>query len=227
MFDVPLDGPKHTFVIPSPPGEIMEGGSVTLSCSSDANPAADYTWFKDNQPLPWEPRRPYTLDPVSSKDRGTYRCHAENQYGYLGSNSVFIDVLCKWKTIIIVASLHTNTQIEELKLQRKSVKSKNISIQRRTPAYMLLVSLTKVTCIFVFSSLKSLPWPSPQVANKSLNLLNKQLVTHKPNYTISNITTELGGNYYCEARNAVGLQNSTLMFLNVTGYVLKLYSRYV
>ena len=89
MFDVPLDGPKHTFVIPSPPGEIKEGGSVTLSCSSDANPAADYTWFRDNQPMLWEPRRPYTLDPVSSKDRGTYRCQAENQYGYLGSNSVF------------------------------------------------------------------------------------------------------------------------------------------
>ena len=105
MFDVPLDGPKHTFVIPSPPGEIMEGGSVTLSCSSDANPAADYTWFKDNQPLLWEPSRPYTLDSVSSKDRGTYRCQARNQYGYLGSNSVFIDVLCKWKTIIIVTSL--------------------------------------------------------------------------------------------------------------------------
>uniref|UniRef100_A0A8C5BB88 Ig-like domain-containing protein n=1 Tax=Gadus morhua TaxID=8049 RepID=A0A8C5BB88_GADMO len=64
-------------------------GSVTLSCSSDANPAADYTWFRDNQPMLWEPRRPYTLDPVSSKDRGTYRCQAENQYGYLGSNSVF------------------------------------------------------------------------------------------------------------------------------------------
>ncbi|CAL8375085.1 unnamed protein product [Gadus morhua 'NCC'] len=92
-------GPKHTFVIPSPPGEIMEGGSVTLSCSSDANPAANYTWFKDNQPLPWEPRRPYTLDPVSSKDRGTYRCHAENQYGYLGSNSVFIDVLSQREPI--------------------------------------------------------------------------------------------------------------------------------
>ncbi|CAL8375107.1 unnamed protein product [Gadus morhua 'NCC'] len=91
-------GPKHTFVIPSPPGEIMEGGSVTLSCSSDANPAADYTWFRDNQPLPWEPRRPYTLDSVSSKDRGTYHCQAENQYGYLGSNSVFIDVLYAPKT---------------------------------------------------------------------------------------------------------------------------------
>uniref|UniRef100_A0A8C5BD41 Ig-like domain-containing protein n=1 Tax=Gadus morhua TaxID=8049 RepID=A0A8C5BD41_GADMO len=157
----------------------LTGGSVTLSCSSDANPAADYTWFKDNQPLLWEPSRPYTLDSVSSKDRGTYRCQAENQYGYLGSNSVFIDVLCELETIIIVT---------------KSVKSKNIYIQRRTPTYMLLVSLTKVNCIFAFSSLKK-------------------------NYTISNITTELGGNYYCEARNAVGLQNSTLMFLNHPSYM--------
>ena len=95
------DAPKTPSVSVRPPGEIKEGGSVTLSCSSDANPAADYTWFRDNQPLPWEPRRPYTLDPVSSKDRGTYHCQAENQYGYLGSNSVFIDVLCEWKTIII------------------------------------------------------------------------------------------------------------------------------
>ncbi|XP_056467432.1 B-cell receptor CD22-like [Gadus chalcogrammus] len=91
--------PKTPSVSVRPPGEIKEGGSVTLSCSSDANPAADYTWFRDNQPLLWEPRRPYTLDPVSSKDTGTYHCQAENQYGCLGSNSVFIDVLCEWKTI--------------------------------------------------------------------------------------------------------------------------------
>uniref|UniRef100_A0A8C5CSY4 Ig-like domain-containing protein n=1 Tax=Gadus morhua TaxID=8049 RepID=A0A8C5CSY4_GADMO len=99
------DAPKTPSVSVRPPGEIKEGGSVTLSCSSDANPAANYTWFKDNQPLPWEPSRPYTLDSVSSKDRGTYRCQAENQYGYLGSNSVFIDVLCELETIIIVTSL--------------------------------------------------------------------------------------------------------------------------
>ena len=95
------DAPKTPSVSVRPPGGIKEGGSVTLSCSSDANPAADCTWFKDNQPLLWEPSQPYTLDPVSSKDRGTYHCQAENQYGYLGSNSVFIDVLCEWKTIII------------------------------------------------------------------------------------------------------------------------------
>ncbi|XP_030236012.1 B-cell receptor CD22-like isoform X3 [Gadus morhua] len=173
-------GPKHTFVIPSPPGEIMEGGSVTLSCSSDANPAADYTWFKDNQSLPWEPRRPYTLDSVSSKDRGTYRCHAENQYGYLGSNSVFIDVLYAPKTP---------------------------SVSVRPPGEIKEGGSVTLSCSSDANPAADYTWFREH--GGSVEELGK-------NYTISNITTELGGNYYCEARNAVGLQNSTLMFLNVT-----------
>ena len=125
MFDVPLDGPKNTFVRPSPPGEIMEGGSVTLSCSSDANAAADYTWFKDNQPLLWEPRRPssseanpvakYTwskvptdhplghsvqgqqlsFHPIQSSHSGQYLCKAENDLGTTTSSPISIDVKCE------------------------------------------------------------------------------------------------------------------------------------
>ncbi|CAL8240550.1 unnamed protein product [Gadus morhua 'NCC'] len=173
-------GPKHTFVIPSPPGEIMEGGSVTLSCSSDANPAANYTWFRDNQPLPWEPRRPYTLDPVSSKDRGTYRCQAENQYGYVGSNSVFIDVLYAPKTPSV--SVRPLGEIKE-------------------------GGSVTLSCSSDANPAANYTWFREH--GGSVEELGE-------NYTISNITTELGGNYYCEARNAVGLQNSTLMFLNVT-----------
>ncbi|XP_059932469.1 B-cell receptor CD22-like, partial [Gadus macrocephalus] len=173
-------GPKNTSVIPSPPGEIMEGGSVTLSCSSDANPAAVYTWFKDNQPLPWEPRRPYTLDPVSSKDRGTYRCQAENQYGYLGSNSVFIDVLYAPKTP---------------------------SVSVRPSGGIKGGGSVTLSCSSDANPAADYTWFREH--GGSVEELGE-------NYTISNITTELGGNYYCEARNAVGLKNSTLMFLNVT-----------
>ncbi|XP_047198385.1 uncharacterized protein LOC124854580, partial [Hippoglossus stenolepis] len=36
----------------SPSGEIMEGSSVTLTCSSDANPAAKYTWSKEDEDSP-------------------------------------------------------------------------------------------------------------------------------------------------------------------------------
>ncbi|CAL8349311.1 unnamed protein product [Arctogadus glacialis] len=172
--------PKTPSVSVRPPGEIKEGGSVTLSCSSDANPAANYTWFRDNQPLPWEPSRPYTCDSVSSKDRGTYRCHAENQYGYLGSNSVFIDVLYAPKTP---------------------------SVSVRPPGEIKEGGSVTLSCSSDANPAADYTWFREH--GGSVEELGE-------NYTISNITTELGGNYYCEARNAVGLQNSTLMFLNVT-----------
>ncbi|XP_056440778.1 B-cell receptor CD22-like [Gadus chalcogrammus] len=94
----PIDvkyGPKHVYINSSPSGEIEEGSSVTLSCSSDANPAAEYTWFKNNQPLHWEPSQPHTFPSVRPEDRGTYRCQAENKYGQLSSNSIFMDVQCE------------------------------------------------------------------------------------------------------------------------------------
>ena len=95
MFYVSPDGPKHISVYSSPSGEIEEGSSVTLSCSSDANPAAEYTWFKNNQPLLWGPSQPHTFPSVRPEDRGTYRCQAENKYGQLRSNLLFMDVKCE------------------------------------------------------------------------------------------------------------------------------------
>ena len=44
-----LDPPKLPSVSVSLSGEIVEGSSVTLTCSSDANPAAKYTWYKDGR----------------------------------------------------------------------------------------------------------------------------------------------------------------------------------
>ncbi|KAK0154086.1 Vascular cell adhesion protein 1 [Merluccius polli] len=99
-----LYGPKHTSVISSPSGGVKEGSPVTLSCSSDANPAAYYTWFKNNQPLLWKPIQRYTFTSVHSEDRGKYRCQAENKYGRLRSNWVFIDVQCELK----ICTLHYN-----------------------------------------------------------------------------------------------------------------------
>ena len=75
---------------------------MTLSCSSDANPAANYTWFKNNQPLLWKPIQRYTFTSVRPEDRGTYRCQAENKYGRLSSDCVFIDVQCELK----ICALH-------------------------------------------------------------------------------------------------------------------------
>ncbi|KAM9363784.1 B-cell receptor CD22-like [Symphorus nematophorus] len=87
--------PKLPSVSVSPSGEIMEGSSVTLTCSSDANPAAKYTWYKEKQTLLQGPESIYNFTSISSEDRGIYYCKSENQYGSMNSSSVFIYVQCE------------------------------------------------------------------------------------------------------------------------------------
>ncbi|XP_031673949.1 B-cell receptor CD22-like [Oncorhynchus kisutch] len=58
----------HLSVKPS--GEIVEGSSVTLTCSSDANPPVDkYTWYKKNVTSPKSSGQSYTITKISSEDR--------------------------------------------------------------------------------------------------------------------------------------------------------------
>ena len=88
--------------------EIVEGSSVTLTCSSDANPAANYTWYKEKQTLIQGPEGVYNFSSISSEDRGNYYCKSENKYGQTNSTSVFIDVQCEYKTPLrqMVHTLH-------------------------------------------------------------------------------------------------------------------------
>ncbi|KAM8772404.1 B-cell receptor CD22-like [Acanthopagrus schlegelii] len=85
-------GPRLPSVSVSPSAEIVEGSSVTLTCSSDANPAANYTWYKEKQRLLRGQRRVYHFSSISSEDRGNYSCKSENQYGEIMSSSVSVDV---------------------------------------------------------------------------------------------------------------------------------------
>ncbi|XP_070771472.1 Schwann cell myelin protein-like [Enoplosus armatus] len=76
----------------SPSAEIVEGTSVTLTCSSDANPAANYTWYKGNKTLLQGPQGIYHFTPISSEDRGIYYCKSENQHGQINSTLLVLDV---------------------------------------------------------------------------------------------------------------------------------------
>ncbi|KAM3624015.1 uncharacterized protein V6R79_018129 [Siganus canaliculatus] len=84
--------PRPPSVSVSPSGEIVEGSSLTLTCSSDANPAAKYTWYKENQQVLQGPTGVYGFMSISSEDRGVYYCQADNQYGRVNSSSLLIDV---------------------------------------------------------------------------------------------------------------------------------------
>ena len=102
------DAPKTPSVRVSPSGEIKEGGSVTLSCSSDANPAADYTWFKEHEDSVEESGENYTISNITSELGGNYYCEARNAVGLQNSTLWFLNVTgnCSFK---IAHCLKTNT----------------------------------------------------------------------------------------------------------------------
>ncbi|XP_065815906.1 B-cell receptor CD22-like [Labrus bergylta] len=87
--------PKLPSVSVSPSAEIVENSTVTLTCSSDANPAANYTWYKKNgnpdfQPLSKGPELVFSS--VQSSDSGEFYCAAENDLGRRTSEHFISDV---------------------------------------------------------------------------------------------------------------------------------------
>ncbi|XP_072530184.1 B-cell receptor CD22-like [Salminus brasiliensis] len=83
--------PRNTTVSVSPSGPVLLGGSVSLSCSSDGNPAVlNYTWYRENGEQ-IETGDTLTINTTNYTDSGLYYCRAENQHGTQNS-SVQLDV---------------------------------------------------------------------------------------------------------------------------------------
>nr|XP_055062376.1 uncharacterized protein LOC129445229 [Misgurnus anguillicaudatus] len=84
--------PKQTHVVVNPSGEIMEGDSVNLSCSSDANPPVqNYSWFKGGEIL--GSGSTYIISNISSDHSGEYKCKSSNELGMTFSDSVILNVI--------------------------------------------------------------------------------------------------------------------------------------
>ncbi|KAM9468094.1 sialoadhesin-like isoform 2-T4 [Clarias gariepinus] len=84
-------GPRNTSVSASPSASVVLGSSVSLSCSSDANPAVlNYTWYRENGEQIGTGDH-LTINTTDSTHSGLYYCRAQNQYGDHNS-SVYLDV---------------------------------------------------------------------------------------------------------------------------------------
>ncbi|XP_053365082.1 myelin-associated glycoprotein-like, partial [Clarias gariepinus] len=87
-----LYGPRNTSVSASPSASVVLGSSVSLSCSSDANPAVlNYTWYRENGEQIGTGNH-LTINTTDSTHSGLYYCRAQNQHGDHNS-SVYLDVL--------------------------------------------------------------------------------------------------------------------------------------
>uniref|UniRef100_A0A3Q2CB04 Ig-like domain-containing protein n=1 Tax=Cyprinodon variegatus TaxID=28743 RepID=A0A3Q2CB04_CYPVA len=87
--------PRLPSVSVNPPGEIVVEGSVNLTCSSDANPAATYAWYKENTASPAADGPMLTIANIRYEDGGNYYCEARNSRGQHNSTLQLIVVSSK------------------------------------------------------------------------------------------------------------------------------------
>ncbi|XP_062400213.1 B-cell receptor CD22-like [Sardina pilchardus] len=89
-----LDAPRNVSVSLSLSGYIMEGRSMTLTCNSDANPPATYTWYRGEggETFFMESGQQWNISNISSEFSGHYRCKAQNSIGHNDSKPFLLDV---------------------------------------------------------------------------------------------------------------------------------------
>ncbi|XP_037399367.1 B-cell receptor CD22-like [Pygocentrus nattereri] len=76
--------PKNVSVSICSSGEIVEGSSVTLTCSSDGNPPVKiYTWFKEGGTSPVGSGHSYSIISLTADHTGLHYCEAQNDHGAL------------------------------------------------------------------------------------------------------------------------------------------------
>ncbi|KAM4568144.1 sialoadhesin-like, partial [Fundulus diaphanus] len=76
------NSPKNTDVSVSPPGPVLENSEVTLTCSSNANPAVkSYTWYRVDGGHETVFGTERILNVKVSTDRKIFLCKAENYLG--------------------------------------------------------------------------------------------------------------------------------------------------
>ncbi|XP_041640758.1 B-cell receptor CD22-like isoform X2 [Cheilinus undulatus] len=260
--------PKLPSVSVSPVDEIMEGSSVTLTCSSDANPAAKYTWYKENQTLPQGQKGTYSFTTIRSKDSGMYSCKSENKYGHKTSKGFCIDVqyaprrpsvsLSPSAAIVEGTSLNLTCSSDANPAAKYTWYKENQTLpQGQKGTYSFTTIRSKDSGMYSCKSENkyghktskgfsvdvqytprlpsvSLSPSAAIVEGTSLNLTCSSDANPAANYTwykvneetsvasgqifiISDIRSEHGGNYYCEAHNTRGRHNSTLHLVVVSG----------
>uniref|UniRef100_A0A673FPD3 Ig-like domain-containing protein n=1 Tax=Sinocyclocheilus rhinocerous TaxID=307959 RepID=A0A673FPD3_9TELE len=85
--------PKSVLLSISPSTKIVEGDSVTLSCSSDSNPPAEISWFKGGTFV--GSGRIYSISNISSDHSGEYKCKSRNKHGERNSDAVTLNIMCE------------------------------------------------------------------------------------------------------------------------------------
>ncbi|XP_075905072.1 B-cell receptor CD22-like [Nelusetta ayraudi] len=100
----PVYAPRTPSVSVAPSAVLLKGNSLTLTCSSDANPEANYTWYKEDEVSPLASGQSLTIRDLRAEHSGYYYCVAQNAIGLVNSTSHLVAV-AGFKTSVIIGPL--------------------------------------------------------------------------------------------------------------------------
>ncbi|XP_060767182.1 uncharacterized protein LOC132874798 [Neoarius graeffei] len=140
LLSPPVYSPKNTRAMDLSFGDTVDEDSVTLSCSSDANPSVlNYSWFKQRAAgdTLLTTGQNYSISKISSQDRGLYYCTAHNQLGLDNSTPIHLDVLADvwklhavWGAAALVPALLLSLLTAVLCIKRKRQAERDTDVQR-------------------------------------------------------------------------------------------------
>ncbi|KAM9852162.1 sialoadhesin-like [Aulostomus maculatus] len=183
--------PKNTRVLVSPSGDIREGSYVNLSCVSHAHPPANrYAWYRilGDQVLVKETVQNLTLSSVRAHNSGQYYCKAWNRLGYQTSHTATLTVLYPPQNTSVLA--RPSTVVDA---------GRPLTLTCSSQANPAVENFTWHRLALDGGSVQS--W-----ATRS-----------SPVFTFSEVGPGESGQYYCEARNRIGVHSSPVLTVRVRG----------
>jgi hypothetical protein len=82
------------------PLDVVENVTLKLVCQVlDANPTINsFSWYKGSSTTPIWMLSNFSISKVIRTDSGEYRCEGSNDIGQNGTDTVYVNVLCKYQS---------------------------------------------------------------------------------------------------------------------------------
>uniref|UniRef100_A0A665TN92 Ig-like domain-containing protein n=1 Tax=Echeneis naucrates TaxID=173247 RepID=A0A665TN92_ECHNA len=184
--------PKKVRLSLSPSGNVPQGGSVTLTCSSEANPLVSsngYSLFKDGWFL--SSGEQHTISDVQPSHSGLYHCQAGNNISWRG-----VDLMNSTKVHLDVWYQPTNFSVSVDPPQVAEGSSVNLTCSSAANPAAVNYTWYKRT---------------DDPSSSSMILMGSGSVLTLPSLEASDI-----GPYLCQARNSIGESFSAEVLLTMT-----------
>ena len=203
----------------------IEGGTVSLNCKVDSNPASTVTWRHLNSGQIVSYDHQLMMASISRTKAGRYVCEANNIHGNKQSEEAVIDVKCKSKPSC-QKSFHVGQMskpVPDIKLQYLPIFEELIIFSDGATVISVSPPSGQVDKLYNTESVEfrchaeANPLPSYRWVLHTSSGSGSVTVGHEKTLKLSKLSYEDQGEYFCEVTNDISSSRSDPILLNIHG----------